>query len=76
MPAFSLPVCCFMDICEAGRDRQMLLRTAEIAWVVRGYLRDRLSREDEAAVIKAAVGEAEIAIMEIIRRQVKMAVSQ
>lgn len=54
----------------------MLLRKAEVARVVRCYLRERISQEDEAAVIKAAIGEAEIAIMEIIRRQVEMAVSQ
>ena len=73
---FSLPGCCFMDICEAGGDRQMLLREKEVALVAESYLRDELSQKEKDMVIKDIMGAAEIAIMEIIRRQVKMAQSQ
>ena len=39
-------------------------------------LRIGLSQKKEAAIIKAVIGDAEIAIMEIVRHRVKMAVSQ
>ena len=76
MPAFLLPVCCFMDICEVEGDRKMLLRKEEVALVAESYLRDELSQKEKDMVIKDIMGAAEIAIMEIIRRQVKMAQSQ
>lgn len=55
----------------------MLLRKAEVAQVVKNYLRGGgLSQDEEAAISKAVIGDAEIAIMEIVRHRVKMAVSQ
>lgn len=55
----------------------MLLRKAEVAQVVKSYLRGGgLSQEKEVTIIKAVIGDAEIAIMEIVRRRVKMAVGQ
>ena len=55
----------------------MLLREKEIALVVKSYLRGvGLSQEEEVAAVNAVIGDAEIAIMEIVRQQVKMAVSQ
>ena len=50
----------------------MLLREKEIALVVKSYLRGAgLSQEKEAAVINAIICDAEITIMEIVRRGVK-----
>lgn len=55
----------------------MLLREKEIALVVKSYLRGvGLSQEEEVAAVNAVIGDAEIAIMEIVRRQVKMAVGK
>ena len=54
----------------------MLLRKEEVALVAESYLRDELSQKEKDMVIKDIMGAAEIAIMEIIRRQVKMAQSQ
>ena len=55
----------------------MLLRKEEIAQVVKSYLRGiGLSQEEEVAAVNAVIGDAEIAIMEIVRQQAKMAVSQ
>ena len=55
----------------------MLLREKEIALVVKSYLRGSgLSQEEEVAAVNAVIGDAEIAIMEIVRQQAKMAVSQ
>ena len=55
----------------------MLLREEEIALVVKSYLRGvGLSQKEEAAAVNAVISDAEIAILEIVRQQVKMAVSQ
>ena len=52
----------------------MLLREKEIALVVKSYLRGAgLSKEEEVAAINTVICDAEIAIMEIVRQQVKMA---
>ena len=55
----------------------MLLREKEIALVVKSYLRGvGLSQEKEVAVVNAVIGDAEIAIMEIVRRGAKKAVGK
>lgn len=55
----------------------MLLREKEIALVVKSYLRGGgLSQDKEVAVINAVIMDAEIAIMEIVRRRVKKAVGK
>ena len=55
----------------------MLLREEEIALVVKSYLRGAgLSQEEEAAAVNAVICDAEIAILEIVRQQVKMAVGK
>ena len=55
----------------------MLLREKEIALVVKSYLRGvGLSQKEEVAAINAVIRDAEIAILEIVRQQVKMAVGK
>ena len=55
----------------------MLLRKERIAQVVKSYLRGAgLSQEKEAAVINAVISDAEIAIVEIVRREAKKAVDK
>ena len=55
----------------------MLLRKERIAQVVKSYLRGAgLSQEKEAAVINAITMDAEVIIMEIVRRGVKKAVDK
>ena len=55
----------------------MLLREKEIALVLKSYLRGAgLSEKEEVAAINAAICDAEIAVIDIVRQQAKMAVKQ
>ena len=55
----------------------MLLNKNEIIRVAESYLRDAgISAEDKAAIVQDVISDAEVAVMEIVRRRVKEAQSQ